>query len=297
MGLRLILVGVVAGLGLTLPTGKQFEAWKVSAQTWMNARLAEWDEPMPADESAFVLIAEPTATAADASQPPLASETPAPEIRTESAHAETAAPEIPAASQPAVPTDLALGLDLPTAPMPIEETDPKPAPAGPSTTLGLDGAFDVAQHAVLSDFRRHQPATVATSNSEGPTATGTAARSPRFGPVELDENLYAGVAYALNHGADGLTVPPTDARPSRGFEPLEVGNDLYTGVAYELNRKAEGLDPSTAPETTRLTLAQVGETKSLESADRLTHAVRLTREAMNAWANLLHGPAVVLITH
>ena len=67
---------------------------------------------------------------------------------------------------------------------------------------------------------------------------------------------------------------------------MEVGADLYPGVAFALNREAEGLQhdsPATA--------------EPAGSGNRLTQAVRLTREAVQAWANLLHGPAVVVISH
>ncbi len=69
MALRLILVGVVAGLGLNLPARESVQAWKHSAETWVYSCLAEWDARMPTDEKAFVVVAEPTAAPAEIPAP------------------------------------------------------------------------------------------------------------------------------------------------------------------------------------------------------------------------------------
>lgn len=294
MGLRMILVGVVACLGLTMPTGEQIESCKVSAQTWMNARIAEWDAPLPADENAFVLVAEPTATDADEATP--ASGTPALETPNATAAPVTAATETPTDSRPAAKpvstiasNDLADGLAAPTVPMAFEETDLTPATASPAPEpTASDAGFDAAQNDVLSAFERDRP-----------EAAAPVALAPAFEPIEVGENLDTGVAYALNHAAEGLSITGTAGvpHPSTRFEPMENGEDLYSGVAYDLNRGAEGLETAAPTVTSRVTLAQNGQTNAPGSTNRLTHAVRLTRDAMNAWANLLHGPAVVLITH
>jgi hypothetical protein len=59
MALRLVLVGVVASLGLTLPSKGTLDCWSRSSQAWLNARLAEWESRKPVDEGAFVFVAEP----------------------------------------------------------------------------------------------------------------------------------------------------------------------------------------------------------------------------------------------
>src|SRR5438094_164558 len=64
-------------------------------------------------------------------------------------------------------------------------------------------------------------------------------------------------------------------------EPIEESDDLYAGIAYALNREAEGI-------------AAVAVTAAPQT-DQWAQALRLTREAAFAWANLLHGPAVVTI--
>lgn len=55
MTLRLVLVSLVAGLGISLPGWPMLEGWVASSQKWMNARLAEWDDRQ-SDEQNYVVI-------------------------------------------------------------------------------------------------------------------------------------------------------------------------------------------------------------------------------------------------
>jgi len=77
------------------------------------------------------------------------------------------------------------------------------------------------------------------------------------------------------------------------FEPAVAPDDLYPGVAFALNREAEGWNPLNAvvvnPSGGSVDLPPV-------HVGRLANAVRLTRDAVSAWANLLNGPAVVALT-
>ncbi len=125
MGLRIVLVGLVAGLGLSIPSRDQICALGGSARGWMSAQLAEWDGQMPSGETAFVVIPEPTPTP-DPVAAPLA-ET-------------VAAASMPAAETTATVTtteidDRTAGLDTPTRPIELAETEtvaepaPEPAPA------------------------------------------------------------------------------------------------------------------------------------------------------------------------
>lgn len=68
-------------------------------------------------------------------------------------------------------------------------------------------------------------------------------------------------------------------------EPVTVSADNATDVALDLNRQAEGLTPPAA----------AAMKSPAPQEDRLSHAMRLTREAVNAWASLLHGPALVTL--
>lgn len=287
MALRLILVGAVAGLGLSLPPKVRVQAWLHSTQAWVNARLAEWDAQMPADESAFVVIADPIPPTGDAPEPapttaPVLTDTPAPPTTARADAADPAPAPGAATAATADPAELAAGLDVPTVPMALDDPDDEPAALAAVSPKSLDSAFDAAQAGVVASFAGDRPA-LAAAVAANP--------APRFEPLAVGDDLYPGLAYALNRDAEGLHLPPAPARRSPRFEPLAVGDDLYPGLAYALNRDAEGLalpaKPAPRPASGRV----------FGGDTRLTQAVRLTREAVAAWANLLHGPAVVTIAH
>jgi hypothetical protein len=76
------------------------------------------------------------------------------------------------------------------------------------------------------------------------------------------------------------------------FDPMEVGDDLYPGLAFALNREAEGVVIAPpAPAASRSEHPAPAASRS----EQWAQAIRLTREAAYAWANLLHGSAVVTI--
>ncbi|MBX6316333.1 MAG: hypothetical protein IRY99_25990 [Isosphaeraceae bacterium] len=73
------------------------------------------------------------------------------------------------------------------------------------------------------------------------------------------------------------------------FEPVEVPEDLYPGLAYALNREAEGVPTALLEEAIEMT--EVTETKSDAPRTRLATAIRLTGQAVQAWLSVLHqGP-------
>jgi hypothetical protein len=289
MALRMVLVGVVAGLGLTLPTGRQFTSWKDSAQSWASARLAAWDAQMPADENAFVLVVEPASIAAD-SVPRVGQKSDLPAA--DAPKTVVSAPTTPALTgendPKTTPTDLAVGLETPTSPTPLTESEV----VEPALST-LDSAFGIAQNEVVSAFAADEKAIVA-ANPPAPAPAGAPSIATPFEPLEVGDNFYEGLAYELNRGSEGLSLSHEEVAR---FEPLEVADDLYAGVAYALNREAEGLDLPAQPEPPRPTVVRLEDMRPATTDSRLTHAVRLTRDAVYAWANLLHGPAVVTIAH
>src|SRR5579864_5211069 len=58
MGWRLLLMGLVAGLGFELPTWQEIEAWSRSGQIWLCGQLDHWSLTRPADEPICVAQAE-----------------------------------------------------------------------------------------------------------------------------------------------------------------------------------------------------------------------------------------------
>lgn len=139
---------------------------------------------------------------------------------------------------------------------------------------------------------------VAEPTPTGPTAAqATAPAPPAAQAEEIDsafdaaqEELVASLSVDLTPVEPAPKAPLSEAEataaPSEApnFDPMEVGDDLYPGLAFALNRAAEGivLAPP-APASPR--------------GEQWAQAIRLTREAAFAWANLLHGPAVVAIEH
>ncbi len=120
--------------------------------------------------------------------------------------------------------------------------------------------------------------------------------SPEPTPSDLDEWLdrdraFASVvdAMATEFATERILVEGLASGASPQLEPLELGDDFDTLEAYALNRAAEGIG-FVAPEAKRPAARN-------SRGSRFTNAIRLTREAVFAWANLLHGPAVVAISH
>ncbi len=140
MGLRLLLVGVVAGLGLNLPVRENVSAWKRAAETWVYSRMAEWDARMPTGPSAFVVVAEPN--------PPAVSD-PAPALDALLSPTPVTVTKIEEPAAVAQHPDLNAALDLPTIPMELDE----PAePAATTVPILTDADFDTAMNAVVSDL-------------------------------------------------------------------------------------------------------------------------------------------------
>ena len=279
MGVRLILVSVVAGLGLTLPTTKQVTSWKGSAQSWMSARLADYDARMPADEKAFIYVADTSPFPDDQ-----------PDAHTVAATKERPAPAASAIAPKAAsiaPEALAAGIETPTAPMDLDDIEALTAsPAGEI----LDVAFEEAQSETLKVFAADRESLIVLP---APAANLAAAVEPETISTTMDLNdsddMQEGLAYLFQ-----VETTNTADRPGaiENTAP-EVCEDLYPGMAYALNRESEGLNPSESND--RRPAARAVET--VNSNTSLNQAVKLTREAVYAWANLLHAPAVVTINH
>lgn len=87
---------------------------------------------------------------------------------------------------------------------------------------------------------------------------------------------------------EGPIVPLAAAEPTiESSEPVE---DLYPGVAFALNREAEGLG-LTLPMPEGRVAAERATAESPTEGQRLVEAVRLTAQAFHAWVTLVQGPA------
>jgi hypothetical protein len=289
MALRLVLVSAVAGLGLSFPTRTQVTTWVDSAQTWVSARLAAWDAQMPAGEDAFVFVAD----SAPPASPRVAAVPAAAPVRRPSS------PEMDAFFR----TDLDLTAGRLTSSEPAEFVWPAPTPlaAKPATTPATtpaavsDAAFDTAMNAVMTSFTADLPARKVPAIVKADSKPAT----PTFVPMLIGDDLHTGIALGLDLRPESLnprlmTTPETTKAPATVlYAPVALNDIVYPILAVALNREAgtQDLIPALRPTPTPTAPAA-----DPSRADRLTHAVQLTREAVYAWANLLHGPAVVTIS-
>jgi hypothetical protein len=262
MVLRLILVGLVAGLGLSLPTRRDMDTVARSAQHWMNDRLADWHPQTASDRGPSVFVVEPAKTTL-ASAPPVSDgvfadvlgEAVALSAQDEPAGKAREPEQIVKGRDEIAVSEMskALAIDLPTEPVLLS--------ADESIMTGL--AFDPPSEETAEDLTA-DVAVLEESDSRDLVFEGV-----------LDETV---ISFAL----DASTLAKADQTPKRG--PLEIDENLYADEAYALNRVSDGIQVS---------VPSRDETGKDENP--LTNAVRLTREAVVAWASLLHGPAVVTI--
>ncbi len=52
---RMILVGLVAVLGVSLPSRSESVGWLTSAHAWVLTQLAEWDTDTPGEDGGFIV--------------------------------------------------------------------------------------------------------------------------------------------------------------------------------------------------------------------------------------------------
>ena len=309
MGVRLILVSVVAGLGLTLPSGKQVTSWRDSAQGWVSTRLAEWDARMPVDESAFIYVAD--------AEPLLGDDQVSRKIATTTKTPDTPLTKLPApitintiAASSLVlasPEILASGIETPTSPMAINDIELMPITTETntdSTLAALDTVFNELQTQSLSVFalkvNQLENAKQSLSNSEPYLAVTDQLISVESFALEDSDDLQESSSYLFVLKEDMKPVQLERKLMQPRNEPLEADGDLYTGVAYELNCQAEGLDSLRTIEIVQaISNDRINDLRSatIDTSSRLESALKLTREAVYAWANLLHAPAVVTINH
>jgi hypothetical protein len=312
---RLILVGMVAVLGVTLPGPLGTDDWFSTARFWMIARLAEWDSGHSRSDHGLVVVDAEDFSPRDVV--PAAAHTTAPATF-------EAEPIDPGLACGIVDEFDGMAEDLDNAPeaAPIADARPDllPAPSGDSIEMRLGVAFcrfaerweaDAAADS-RTDHRARDAGTVDAiagifeqdMRVFGPSAEGLASNipaapsqgvdRPECDSIESLADCKSGIAEERNRPAEDIEFRPEDAgiRPARirTFEPIEVPADLESGIAYELNRASEGL--GNVPRNERADRSEAGG----NDGRGVGKAVRLTREAAFAWMSLLTGPTPVEIT-
>lgn len=332
---RLVLVGMVAALGITVPTWPEIHGCMRSAHVWMAARLADLDASRSPSEDPPIIPPPPIRRTR--------SITPIdPDIRIL-----TVADELNRAAQ---------GLDLPAGVMvvrhrPTVEADTTPASMRQCRDSAVVPTPDILECARIRDVletversseeggtaespvasqRSKVPATVAcvfsasatrltapspaSSHVLRGTVTLTVSK-PRMEPIEPADDGATDVAGVLNRSAEGMDLAPENPKPvgapAPAFTPIDPDACIQASIADELNQADEGLAIAhTSPigEATRepaSTSAPIAVAPPATVADRaappgpapeFAQAMRLTREAFRAWMKVVANPAIVQVS-
>lgn len=228
MTLRLVLISLVAGLGLGLPSWPTIEGWVAGAQQWMNARLAAADD-REGERHVVIhdLLAAEMERAHAARQARRASaSTPAPRP------AIVAVPHSTAPRRPAAAASLA----APTPPIPLPKLDdflaaaanvPAPAPAAPAPAVARPDDL-----ALLAWGRiRPEAARLAASLAEGLREAAGRDRDARaFVAMEVSDDLYF---EAVDEGPEPAPLPAEAVAAVDGPEPLAIEGPAPEALAAD----------------------------------------------------------------
>ncbi len=262
---RMILVGLVAVLGVSLPSRSESGGWLTSAHDWVMTQLAEWDTYTPEEDGCFIVTEEPDPLPQGATQA--------------TAHANTTASFafdfIPVANDLAKGladelNRLAKGLDTLATTNALAESPSDFVAVSSSDSIELKLAVELRRIAEAS-------ASVETLSSKATPRPREAASDPAideifadssqvFAPTELGrvaaveplvpqpreagadiaiDGLFADVSQVFaptDQGTATIAQPepaPIAARPI--IELVQPLLDLETDIAAELNRFAEGI--------------------------------------------------------
>jgi hypothetical protein len=274
MALRIFLVGVVASLGLDLPTGMQVDQWSCSGRDWFQSGAERVGIGSPWDE----LVVE-----VELEEPPVAARPMLAENKSESTQSEPSEPHSPLPA-PIIVAEPGL------ANIPVFASEPGAA---------RSDNVPEPQVAEMSQEAPNESSSQQVDALEPAPATPAAVFDQAFSGVV--DQLVTGFAPSPSASSEALVV---NRKPV--IEP-----DMYPGLAYELNRLAEGLEPIQPPAAS---IAVVGteQPEPIEAApaaaeswspspaksERLASAVRLTGQAFHAWISLLQQtPVVAAETH
>ncbi len=330
MTLRLVLISLVAGLGLGLPSWPTIEGWVAGVQKWMNAQLAAADDR---EGERYVVIHDLLAAEMERAHAARLARRTAP-------HAAPPRPALIAVAHSAAPHRLATApavaasfpIALPKLDDYLSAAANAPAPAAPE--ISAVRADDLAMLA----WGRIRPmsARLAASLAEGLRVAADRDRDARaFLAMEGSGDLYfdaapvaptepAPLRESVVAAAAGPEPAPVvaEAAPLPGFEMMEQSADLDFAApitddsapapeamaietpepaAAELALGMSDLPADVFAPTESLTAAPIDPAPIAIAAEpaapEVDRAVRLTREALSAWINVLTGPALVTAAH
>lgn len=325
MTLRLVLISLVAGLGLGLPSWPTIEGWVAGAQKWMNARLAAADDRTGERHVVIhdLLAAEMqrahAARLARRVAPPAA---PRPAIV---AVSHSTAPRRPSAS---AATTLAVSLPIALPKLDDYLNAAAAFPAAPEVSAARPDDL-----AVLAWGRiRAEGAGLVATLGEGLRAAADRDRDARaFVAMEGSGELYFDAAPSAVALAEPAPLPDSVVAAIEGPEPapivdapaplpdfaaMEESADLYFAapIVEESSPAPEAMvaetpDPIAVEEALGLAdlptdvfapmepVLALAAPEPRPATPEVNRAVRLTSEALSAWVNVLTGPALVTASH
>jgi len=330
MALRLILVGLVAGLGSTVPSWHEFEKMSHSAQNWVTAQVELWNEELKPGEEAQVFVIEPQST--DSTTEALALVEDSEPVRIDEPPVESQAADQLVEDRPSV-EDLAL-FNAPTETLNLElPSEPVDMP----TVNLIDEASNLLNDLALTFApfaeRNDEVAPIDVIEPLAETDTDTDTEIDAEAEIDLELVEIAPPAQADLEFESLVDAMVEDFGHEKELAFLDALNDVMTlendlaveelmateaknqalevafeGVVNEMVRnfseeatQAEELEElaflADLEDTIKLsdTFGQSTETGVALPENRFADAVRLTREAVVAWASVLHGPAVVTL--
>jgi hypothetical protein len=331
---RLILVGMVAALGISVSTWSEIHLCMEAVHSWTATQLAAWDAPRRGDRDSIVLV--PLTVA----RPPAFERIVADDRPSGAAYDLNRAAEgldIPA---PAAMTRRRSGQDVRQRPivapmrmgasaLPASDTlEARLAVELLSEVGGRDHQAPIAESQFMNPRARPAilparcrftaslttsrpvPRTIAFHIKDGESPGGSRAK---IDLIEVFRGPESGIAWELNRFADRIEALGTDrtnlavSKPVFDpIEPLEAERSPDTGVADALNRASEGFtlalsvqprDPWPAPESAsrdrspRPVPASPGLSSPPGTPSEVAQAMRLTREAVHAWMNVMIRPS------
>jgi hypothetical protein len=329
---RLVLVGIVAALGISVPTRPEVQGWVMAAHSWTAHQLADWDTGGRRTMSGIILppFVEAVRTfepiAVDDRAPGLADELnrfgesevivsgPAPAGRTRAddghtpASAETAPIEFSTVPLTVVPETKWLAELWLDAERSRSATGSAEAPVAGRRVKAKIPAECVFTPSVPAS----SPAEPSPAFESRSLAVAVVPLSALIEPLAEAEPDIAG---DLNRFGEGFDVAPPTATPTAmmksRFEPIDPAAAVDTGLAYELERVSDGAalawseadetgdpEPELAPRPVPPDPpAIVGEPPAPPApSPEVTHAIRLTGHAVHAWMRILAGPAGVRVS-
>jgi hypothetical protein len=256
MFLRFLLVSAVTCLGVDLPAWRQAATDVRAGCSWCRQQLvAAAEAVIPAAPAPDVKVAE---AAAPESPMPVGTDA----FVADAAPMPVGSDAFARLSEPTPDLTAALAVPEPT-PAPAPEPASEPAPIV-AVAADPDAGFQVVMTETVSRF--------AADLAGGATAPSDTALA-------------------------SIPEPPPLPEPAPAPEAEAPAEELYPGLAFALNRDADGLADELAelppPALVQAPTAPAPE-PTPERGARLAAAIRLTSQAAHAWLSVLHAPSVAL---